>query len=121
MTLDWRPKLIHPPAAAPPGFRSLATPTFRGSTTILRSAADVTDHWDQSQTPYRYGSYGTPTTFELGARIAELDRGEHCFTTPCGRATIALICMSFASAGGHVLVPVSVYGSSRDLADRLLA
>jgi cystathionine beta-lyase len=120
MTLDWRSKLIHPKAAAPAGFRSLATPTFRGSTTILGGAAEVTDHWDQSQTPYRYGLYGTPTTLELAARIAELEGGEHCFITPGGQAAIALIYMSFASAGGHVLVPDSVYGPNRDLATRLL-
>jgi cystathionine beta-lyase len=121
MTLDWRSKLIHPTAAAPHGFRSLATPTFRGSTTILRSAGDVTDHWDQSQTPYRYGLYGTPTTLELAARIAELEGGAHCFITPGGQAAIALIYLSFVSAGGHVLVPDSVYGPSRDFASRLLA
>lgn len=121
MTLDWRSKLMHPAAAAPEGFRSLATPTFRGSTTVLRSAEDVTDHWNQSQTPYRYGLYGTPTTLELAARIAELEGGEHCFITPGGQAAIALIYLSFVSAGGHVLVPDSVYGPSRDLANRLLS
>jgi cystathionine beta-lyase len=121
MTLDWRSKLIHPTAAVPQGFRSLATPTFRGSTTILRSAGDVTDHWDQSQTPYRYGLYGTPTTLELGARIAELEGGAHCFITPGGQAAIALVYLSFVSAGGHVLVPDSIYGPSRDFASRLLA
>jgi cystathionine beta-lyase len=121
MTLDWRSKLIHPAAAAPQGFRSLVAPIFRGSTTILGSARDVADHWDPSQTPYRYGSYGTPTTFELAARIAELEGGEHCFITPGGQAAITLIYMSFVSAGGHVLVPDSVYGPSRDFANRFLA
>ena len=121
MTLDWRSKLIHPAATAPQGFRSLATPTFRGSTTILRSAGDVSDHWDQSQTPYRYGLYGTPTTLELAARIAELEGGEHCFITPGGQAAISLIYLSLVSAGGHVLVPDSVYGPSRALANRFLA
>jgi cysteine-S-conjugate beta-lyase len=120
MTLDWRSKLIHPTTAAPQGFRSLATPTFRGSTTILRSAGDVTDHWDQAQTPYRYGLYGTPTTLELAARIADLEGGAHCFITPGGQAAIALIYLTFVSAGGHVLVPDSVYGPSRDFASRFL-
>jgi cysteine-S-conjugate beta-lyase len=121
MALDWRSKLMHPTAAAPAGFRSLATPTFRGSTTLLRSAADVADHWDQSRTPYRYGFYGTPTTLELAARIAELEGGAHCFITPGGQAAIAMIYLSFVSGRGHVLVPDSVYGPSRDLATRLLA
>jgi|SRR5579871_182900 len=119
--VDWRSRLIHPTGRAPEGFRSLATPTFRGSTTILRSAADVADHWDASQAPYRYGFYGTPTTLELAARIAELEGGAHCFITPGGQAAIALVYLSFVDAGGHVLVPDSVYGPSRDLATRLLS
>ena len=120
MALDWRSKLIQPAASAPHGFRSLATPTFRGSTTILPSATDVADHWIQFQRPYRYGSYGTPTTLELGARIAEIEGAEHCFITPAGQAAIALIYLAFANAGTHVLVPDSVYGSSRELAQRHL-
>ena len=91
MALDWQTKLIQPAVSAPHGFYSLATPTFRGSTTILPSAADVADHWVQIQRPYRYGSYGTPTTLELGARIAEIEGAEHCFITPGGQAAIALI------------------------------
>jgi cystathionine beta-lyase len=121
MTLNWRSKLIHPNARAPAGFRSLATPTYRGSTTILQAASDVTDEWDQAHSPYRYGLYGTPTTLELGARIAELEAGRYCFITPGGQAAIALIYLAFVRAGGHVLIPDSVYGPSRDLADRLLS
>ncbi len=120
MALNWRSLLIHPKARAPEGFQSLATPTFRGSTTLLESASDVRDEWDQAHLPYRYGSYGTPTTLELGVRIAELEGASHCFITPGGQAAIALIYLAVARAGGHVLVPDCVYGPSRDLADRLL-
>src|SRR5450432_4279547 len=120
MTLNWRSLLIHPKARAPEGFQSLATPTYRGSTTILQSATDVRDEWDQAHLAYRYGFYGTPTTLELGARIAELEGATHCFITPGGQAAIALIYLAFARAGGHVLVPDSVYGPSRQFADRLL-
>jgi cystathionine beta-lyase len=97
MPLDWRSKLIHPTAAAPDGFRSLVTPIYRGSTTLLPTARDVRDHWDQTQTPYRYGFYGTPTTLALGAQIAELEGGEHCFITPGGQAAITLIYLSFTA------------------------
>jgi cysteine-S-conjugate beta-lyase len=121
MALDWRSLLIHPKARPPEGFQSLATPTYRGSTTLLQSASDVRDDWDQAHLPYRYGSYGTPTTFELAARIAELEGGGHCFITPGGQASIALIYLAVVRAGGHVLVPDCVYGPSRELADRLLS
>lgn len=121
MKLEWRSKLIHPQVAAPHGFRSLATPTYRGSTTLFPSAADVADDWDQTHVRYSYGLYGTPTSFELAARIADLEGGKHCFLTPGGQASIALIYFAFVQAGGHVLVPQNVYGPHRDLADRLLA
>jgi cysteine-S-conjugate beta-lyase len=119
--LKWRSKLIHPSTKVPGGFKSLAVPTYRGSTTVLASAADVLDHWDQTKTPYRYGLYGTPTTLELAGRIAELESGRYCFITPGGQAAIALVQFAFLSAGGHVLMPAAVYGSNRELADRMLA
>lgn len=121
MNLDWRTKLIHPQVAAPEGFRSLVTPTYRGSTTLFESAADVTDDWDQTRVAYSYGLYGTPTSFELAARISDLEGGGHCFLTPGGQAAIALISLAFAQAGGHMLLPESAYGPNRELADRILA
>jgi cystathionine beta-lyase/cystathionine gamma-synthase len=33
--MHWRSKLIHPGAHAPADFRSLTTPTYRGSTVVL--------------------------------------------------------------------------------------
>ena len=120
MPLDWRTKLVHPHVSVPEGFKSLVTPVYRGSTTLFESATNVTDHWDQRHVRYSYGLYGTPTSFELAARITELEDGAHCFITPGGQAAIALIDLTFVRAGGHVLLPESVYGPNRDIADRLL-
>jgi len=121
MTLSWKTRLIQPQVSAPEGFRSLATPVYRGSTTLLPGAAEVTDHWDQRRTRYSYGFYGTPTSFELAARLAELEGGYHTFLTPGGQAAISLIFLSIARSGGHVLVPDNAYGPTKDLADRVLA
>ncbi len=121
MNLDWRTKLIHPQVTAPEGFRSLVTPTYRGSTTLFESATDVTDDWDQTRVPYSYGLYGTPTSFELAGRLADLEGGTHCFLTPGGQAAIALIYFACVRTGGHVLVPESAYGPNRALAGRMLA
>ena len=38
--MHWRSKLIHPRAHAPPNFRSLAVPTYRGSTVVFGRQAD---------------------------------------------------------------------------------
>jgi len=36
MSMNWRTRLIHSERKVPEGFRSLATPVFRGSTTLFR-------------------------------------------------------------------------------------
>jgi cystathionine beta-lyase len=43
--MHWRSKLIHPGTRAPADFRSLATPTYRGSTVIadLEQALNAMD------------------------------------------------------------------------------
>lgn len=115
----WTTKLVHSDAQAPTGFESLVTPVFRGSTVVFPSATDVRNEW-RHEAGYTYGLNGTPTTRELAARIAELERGEWTFMTPGGQAAITLIDFAFLSAGDHVLIPDSAYGPNRELADDVL-
>ena len=75
MSKSWQTRLIHPDATVPQGYRSLATPVYRGSTTLFPSASAVTEEWDQERVGYTYGLYGTPTSLELAARICELELG----------------------------------------------
>ncbi|MCS4251590.1 cystathionine beta-lyase [Pseudomonas sp. BIGb0164] len=113
--------LLDPTPRAPVGFRSLATATHRGSTTLFASAREVRDDWCPERVPYAYGLHGTPTSLELAARVAQLEGAEHCFITPGGQAAIALVYFAFCGAGDHVLVPQSAYGPNNDLARDLLA
>lgn len=117
---NWTTRLIHSEAHPPEGFRSLAAPVFRGSTTLFASAAEVSEDW-RNRDRYTYGLYGTPTTRELAGRIAELEGGEYTFITPGGQAAIALIFFAFTRAGDHVLIPDSAYGPTRQFADDVLA
>jgi cysteine-S-conjugate beta-lyase len=118
--VHWRSKLLHPSAHAPDGFRSLATPVYRGSTVLFEKAADIADEWRQEKHGYAYGLYGTPTVLELGARIAEIEGAHYTFVVPGGQAAIALVYLSFCKAGSHGLVPYSAYGPSKEIADGLL-
>jgi cystathionine beta-lyase len=115
----WTTKLIHSGVQPPGGFESLVTPVYRGSTTLFPSANAVRDDWHH-EAGYTYGLYGTPTSRELAARIAELEHGEHTFLTPGGQAAIALIYLTFSGAGDHVLLPDSAYGPNRILAEEVL-
>ncbi|HWZ61300.1 MAG TPA: cystathionine beta-lyase [Gemmatimonadaceae bacterium] len=121
MTKTWQTKLIHSDAVVPEGYRSLATPVYRGSTTIFPRAAAVDDHWDQHRVGYTYGLYGTPTVLELAARIAELEGGTHTIICPGGQAAISLIDLALLESGDHILVPASVYVPNRKLATQMLA
>jgi cystathionine beta-lyase len=113
MQKDWTTKLIHTDARIPEGYRSLATPTYRGSTTIFSDAAKVDDAWDQYAVGYTYGLYGTPTTLELATRICELEGGFRTLITPGGQCAIPTINFALLKAGDHILVPESVYGPNR--------
>jgi cysteine-S-conjugate beta-lyase len=121
MTKSWKTKLIHTDAKIPPGYRSLASPTFRGSTTLFPSASVVNDTWDQWKVGYTYGLYGTPTVLELAARVCELESGTHTILTPGGQAAISLINFALLESGDHILLPASVYYPNRKLATRLLS
>ncbi|NVZ24049.1 cystathionine beta-lyase [Pseudomonas gingeri] len=120
-TAHWQTTLLDPAPQAPSGFKSLSTPTYRGSTTLFDRARDVRDDWCPERVPYAYGLHGTPTTLELARRIAALEGANHCFITPGGQAALALIYLAFCKSGDHVLVPESAYGPNNDLARDLLA
>ena len=121
MTKTWQTKLIHSDAKIPAGYKSLATPTYRGSTTVFPFAGAVKDTWDQHKAGYTYGLYGTPTALELAARICELESGKHTILAPGGQAAISLINLALLQAGDHILVPTSVYYPNRKLTAQLLS
>lgn len=117
----WQTRLLHLQPSLPDGYRSLATPVYRGSTTLFADAASVTDEWDQPRVGYTYGLYGTPTSLELAARICELESGRHTILAPGGQSAISLIDFALLTAGDNVLVPQSVYRPNRQLTTSLLA
>jgi cystathionine beta-lyase len=116
----WRTRLIHSIADAPPGFRSLATPNYRGSTVVFDNLEDAFHGWQPGEAS-TYGIYGTPTTLKLGARIAEIERAHHTFIVPSGMAAITLIYLAHCKTGSHALAPESAYGNSFEVAEGLLA
>ena len=120
MPKQWKTKLIHSDVQVPEGYHSLTTPVYRGSTSLFADAAAVTDAWDQYEAGYTYGLYGTPTTLELAGRICELERGYRTIITPGGQCAISLINLALLKSGDHVLIPESIYGPNRKLANDVL-
>lgn len=112
-------RAIHPLRRASRDFDSLVTPTYRGSTVLFDSLAEVVDR-RRSPDHYRYGLAGTPTSRELALRIAELEGAHRTFLVPSGLSAIGAVYLATCSAGSHVLLPASAYPPNRDLGDELL-
>jgi cystathionine beta-lyase len=117
---DWETRLIHSDARVPEGFRSLATPVYRGSTVLFPKAAAAIDQWNQYEVGYTYGLYGTPTTLELAGNICELEKGYRTLVVSSGQAAISVVHLALLKSGDHVLLPESVYAPNRKCANDLL-
>jgi cysteine-S-conjugate beta-lyase len=120
MAKSWKTRLIHSDVKVPEGYRSLASPVFRGSTTLFPDAASVNDSWDQYEVGYTYGLYGTPTTLELAGKVCELEKGYRTIITPGGQGAISLINLALLKNGDHILIPENVYTPNRHLARSVL-
>ncbi len=108
-------RLIHPDQHASTDFESFAVPTYRGSTVVFDSVAEVVDRNDPDH--YRYGLYGTPTTRDLAQRIASIEGAFDTVLVPSGLAAIALVYLAYCLTGSHVLLSESAYGPNREFAE----
>lgn len=109
--------LVHTDYLPPEGFAALSTPIHHASTVLFQNVAAMraSGHDWSEKSDYQYGLKGTPTTYELEARLAEIEGGSHCLLTPSGLAAIALVNMALLRKGDDALLPDNVYGPSRDL------
>ncbi len=116
MNDDLPTRLIHHPYSPPAGFEAPQPGVFKASTVIFPNVAAMQARDWRRRDGYTYGLHGTPTTFTLEERIATLEGGQHCVLVPSGLAAVALVDLAFLSPGDEVLLPVNVYGPSRELA-----
>lgn len=92
-------------------------PIYRASTIISETLAQYRGEEPQ---PYDYGRVGTPTSEAFETAVAALYGADDVVTTPSGLSAINIALMSFAKAGDHVLLPDSIYGTSRAFITKML-
>ncbi len=109
-TTDYRP---------PKGFDAFPTPIHHASTVLFHDVAALRSRNWQEKNGYTYGLHGTPTTFTLEARLAEIEGGNDCLLAPSGLAAIAMIDLALLRAGDDLLIPENVYNPNRELAQWL--
>jgi cystathionine beta-lyase len=99
--------LIHSDYVAPEGFAAFPSAIHHASTVLFK---DVAQHalgdW-KDKNAYTYGLHGTPTTFTLEARLAEIEGGSHCLLAPSGLAAIAMVDLALLKSGDDVLLPIT--------------
>ncbi len=107
--------LIHSDYQAPGGFDAFPPSVHRASTVLFENVAAMRSGQWKDKSAYTYGLHGTPTTFTLEARLAQVEGGEHCLLAPSGLSAIAMINFALLKSGDDVLLPENVYNPNREL------
>lgn len=121
MALRPQTVLLHQAHWPTAGFEGVQPGVFRASTVFFPSMAAWRNRDWTAKDAYIYGPHGTPTTFELEAKIAQLEGAEHALLAASGLNAIALVYMALLQPGDEVLVPVNVYPANRTLLTAELA
>jgi O-succinylhomoserine sulfhydrylase len=93
-------------------------PLFFTSSYVFRTAADAAATFAGDKPGNVYSRYTNPTVHSFEERIAALEGGEQAVATSTGMSAILATVMSLCSAGDHVLVSKSVFGSTISLFEK---
>lgn len=93
---------------------------FPTSSYVFRTAADAAARFAGEVPGNVYSRYTNPTVRAFEERIAAMEGAEQAVATASGMSAILSIVMSFCSAGDHVLVSRSVFGSTISLFEKYL-
>ncbi|EGF30055.1 Cystathionine beta-lyase [Oxalobacteraceae bacterium IMCC9480] len=111
--------LSHSNYTAPEGFDAFPVPIHHASTVVFKDVAAMRSRCWQHKNAYTYGLHGTPTSFTLEARLAEIEDAQQCLLAPSGLAAIALVNLGLLKSGDDMLLPDNVYGPNREMAQWL--
>ncbi|MCF6321207.1 MAG: cystathionine beta-lyase [Rhizobiaceae bacterium] len=101
----------------PEEFHGFINPPVVHASTVLFPDYETMKSRDQK---YTYGTRGTPTTDALASAIDHLEGSAGTILVPSGLAAVTIPMLAFAKAGDHCLIVDSIYGPSRQFADRML-
>lgn len=105
-------RLIH---AGRNGRRSVNPPVERASTVLVPTVEQL---YGQSRSPY--GRLGLGVQDELRTALCALEGGVDAQLAPNGLSACTLALMASVRAGGHLLIPDSLYGATRRFCERVL-
>ncbi len=113
-------RLQHSAYQAPGGFGAVQPPTWRASTVLFADVAAMRARDWRRKDGYTYGLHGTPTTFTLEQRLADIEGARHAVLCPSGLSAITLVDLALLAQGDSVLLPSNAYGPGAEFAQRSL-
>lgn len=96
-------------------------PIFLTSSFSYASAAEAAARFAGEQPGNVYSRFTNPTVRTFEDRLARLEGGQRGVATASGMSAILTLAMSLLSAGDHVVVSYSVFGSTINLCRNILA
>ena len=94
---------------------------FLTSSYVFESAAAAAARFEGSEPGNVYSRYTNPTVRNFEERIAALEGAERGLATASGMAAILSACMSWLSAGDHIVCSRGVFGSTTVLLNRFIS
>ncbi len=91
---------------------------FLTTSYVFDSAADAADHFSGAIAGNVYSRYTNPTVRNFEERLAAMEGAEQAVATSSGMAAILALVMSLCSAGDHIVVSQSVFGSTISLFEK---
>lgn len=103
-------------ARTPEGEHSEAL--FLTSSYVFASAADAAARFAGQDEGNVYSRYTNPTVHNFEERLAAMEGAEQAVATASGMSAILALVMSLCSAGDHIVVSQSVFGSTINLFEK---
>ncbi|MBF0462572.1 MAG: O-succinylhomoserine sulfhydrylase [Magnetococcales bacterium] len=94
---------------------------FLTSSFVFESAAQAQATFAGSEAGNVYSRFTNPSVAAFEERIAALENGEKALATASGMAAITTLFLTLLSAGDHLVLSRSVFGSTTTIATTLLA
>lgn len=91
---------------------------FLTTSYVFESAADAAAHFSGAVKGNVYSRYTNPTVRNFEERLAAMEGAEQAVATSSGMSAILALVMALCSAGDHVVVSQSVFGSTINLFEK---
>ncbi|MBF0181688.1 MAG: O-succinylhomoserine sulfhydrylase [Magnetococcales bacterium] len=101
--------------------RENSPPLFLTSSFRFANAAQAQAVFAGEEEGNLYSRFTNPTVDLFAARVAAMEHAEYALATATGMAAVTTVMLSFLSTGEHLVLSRSVFGSTVNIANTLLA